>query len=153
MAGMEFSHGCLVYAMPWHVCVVTIAIDFPARRCHRGAAEPQFSKSAHRRFGHWHSGAFRISITWMEMRPRRRQRCAGSNKGCCPFLFAGSDFSVALARFPSAQAPPMAEARDDTRGRSHPNKASANRNRGGQRSVCSSNYNVVQNDAMWMPNS
>ena len=81
-----------------------MAIDFPARRCPRGAVEPPSMNSAHCRFGH--SGAFRwkcgraTALRWL---------------GRCRFLFAGADFCVALVSPPSAQAPPMAEALDSNR--------------------------------------
>ena len=79
MAGMEFSHARLVYVPPWYI--VAIAIDFPARRCPRGAVEPPFIKSVHLRLGH--SGAFRwkwgraTALCWL---------------GRCQLWFAGSYF-------------------------------------------------------------
>ena len=99
MVGMEFSHGCLVCASPWHI--ITIAIDFPAPRCPTGAVQPPFIKSAHCRFGN--SGAFR----WKQGRATALRW-----SGRCRFLYAGAYFSVALVSSPSAQPPPMAEAVD-----------------------------------------
>ena len=74
-------------------------------------------------------------------------RCGGRRwLGRCQFLFAGAYFSVALLSSPSAHAPPMAEARDNTSGPCVRIRHVPIHNKE-RWSVCSSIMSCIQNQA------
>ena len=99
---MEFSHVCLVYVMP---------LEYSSHRL-RGDAPG----------GLWSPHSLNRIIAVLVIRPHFDgneaalpvPRCAGW--GVAGFFVCRGLFPVALVSSPSAQAPPMAEVRDNTRG-------------------------------------
>ena len=103
MVGIEFTHACLEYATPRHL--ITIAVDFPAPRSPTGAVQPPFINSVRFSF----SSFGRIS---MKRRPRHRAALVRA----LPVFVCRNLFFCGAGKFPSAQALPIPEARDNTRG-------------------------------------